>query len=238
MQWGERSRINSLNSVDTSTVLEITFSWYRLICSNGMMFGLKDSQLRRRHIQSLDPEDIARYLKEQLDQLPKERMVEPVLHPSSSPRLGKPCARSQPDPCEITTRLIISIAVSSRSTHLRATSSTATTSKMLGGGHHRHRRVSPPRRIRRRAGTHRQASLQQVSAAETQPAGSVVQVVAVKRDRSNRSVLGTTRDAAVAREGRRPQSSESDQPMCQAAQARGLCPGREIVWCATCVSRV
>jgi hypothetical protein len=66
-------RINALNSVDTSTVLEITFSWYRLICSNGMMFGLKDSRLRRRHIQSLDPEDIAGYLKEQLDQLPKEK---------------------------------------------------------------------------------------------------------------------------------------------------------------------
>ena len=68
-------RINSLNSVDTSTVLEITFSWYRLICSNGMMFGLKDSRLRRRHIQSLDPEDIADYLKEQLDQLPKEKSL-------------------------------------------------------------------------------------------------------------------------------------------------------------------
>jgi hypothetical protein len=68
-------RINSLNSVDTSTVLEITFSWYRLICSNGMMFGLKDSQLRRRHIQSLDPEDISGYLKEQLDQLPSEKSL-------------------------------------------------------------------------------------------------------------------------------------------------------------------
>ena len=68
-------RINCLNSVDTSTVLEITFSWYRLICSNGMMFGLKDSRLRRRHVQSLDPEDIAAYLKEQLDQLPQEKSL-------------------------------------------------------------------------------------------------------------------------------------------------------------------
>lgn len=66
-------RINCLNSVDTSTVLEITFSWYRLVCSNGMMFGLGDSRLRRRHIQSLDPEDIAAYLKEQLDQRPEEQ---------------------------------------------------------------------------------------------------------------------------------------------------------------------
>jgi hypothetical protein len=43
-------RINCLNSVDTTTVLEITFNWYRLVCSNGMMFGIKDSRLRRRHI--------------------------------------------------------------------------------------------------------------------------------------------------------------------------------------------
>jgi hypothetical protein len=68
-------RINCLNSVDTTTVLEITFSWYRLVCSNGMMYGVKDSRLRRRHIQSLDPEDIAAYLKEQLDQRPEEQKM-------------------------------------------------------------------------------------------------------------------------------------------------------------------
>ena len=65
-------RINCLNSVDTSTVLEIVFSWFRLVCSNGMMFGLGDSQLRRRHIQSLDPEDIAAYLNHELAQVAKE----------------------------------------------------------------------------------------------------------------------------------------------------------------------
>jgi hypothetical protein len=61
-------QINCLNSVDTSTALEITFAWFRLVCSNGMMFGLRDSRLRRRHIQSLDPEDIAKYLKKQLEE--------------------------------------------------------------------------------------------------------------------------------------------------------------------------
>jgi hypothetical protein len=75
-----------LNSVDTTTVLEITFGWYRLVCSNGMMFGLGDSRLRRRHIQSLDPEDIAAYLKEQLDQRPEEqklyaRWIEEAIEP-------------------------------------------------------------------------------------------------------------------------------------------------------------
>ena len=68
-------RINCLNSVDTTTVREIAFSWYRLVCSNGMMFGLGDTRLRRRHIQSLDPEDIAAHLKEQLDQRPEEQKM-------------------------------------------------------------------------------------------------------------------------------------------------------------------
>ncbi len=68
-------QINCLNSVDTSTVLEVTFAWYRLICSNGMMFSVKDSSLRRRHIQSLDPNEIADYLREQLAQLPAERSL-------------------------------------------------------------------------------------------------------------------------------------------------------------------
>lgn len=68
-------QINCLNSVDTSTVLEVTFAWYRLVCSNGMMFSVKDSWLRRRHIQSLDPNEIAAYLREQLAQLPAEQSL-------------------------------------------------------------------------------------------------------------------------------------------------------------------
>lgn len=68
-------QINCLNSVDTSTVLEITFGWYRLICSNGLMFGVNESQLRRRHIRSLDPPHIAAYLDEQLKQIPQEKSL-------------------------------------------------------------------------------------------------------------------------------------------------------------------
>ena len=68
-------RINCLNSVDTSTVLEITFSWFRLVCANGLMFDLGDSRLRRRHIRSQDPQDVASYLKEQLDQRPAEQTL-------------------------------------------------------------------------------------------------------------------------------------------------------------------
>jgi len=61
-------RVNCLNSVDMTTVLEITLTWFRLICANGLMFGIRDSLLRRRHIQSLDPEHIASYLSDQLQQ--------------------------------------------------------------------------------------------------------------------------------------------------------------------------
>lgn len=68
-------RIHCLNSVDTSTMLEIGVSWLRLVCANGMMFGLQDSRLRRRHVQSLDPEDMAAYLKGQLDHLPQEKSL-------------------------------------------------------------------------------------------------------------------------------------------------------------------
>jgi hypothetical protein len=65
-------RINCLNSVDTTTVLEIAFSWFRLVCANGMMFGLKESRLRRRHIRSLDPEVLAAYLDDQLGHVDEE----------------------------------------------------------------------------------------------------------------------------------------------------------------------
>ncbi|MCZ2150732.1 MAG: hypothetical protein LC126_23530 [Bryobacterales bacterium] len=39
------------------------------------MFGIKDNRLRRRHIQSLDPQEIAAHLKEQLDQPPREKSL-------------------------------------------------------------------------------------------------------------------------------------------------------------------
>jgi len=66
-------RVNTLNSVDMSTALEIALSWYRLVCSNGMMFGFNESHLRRRHVQSLDPSDIAEHLEIQLKQVPEEK---------------------------------------------------------------------------------------------------------------------------------------------------------------------
>ena len=68
-------RISCLNSVDTTTVLEISLSWFRLICSNGMMFGLGSNKLRKRHIHSLDPDDIVSFLQSEFEEARKEQGV-------------------------------------------------------------------------------------------------------------------------------------------------------------------
>lgn len=68
-------QMNCLNSVDMSTSLEVTLSWFRLVCSNGLMFGMGDSRLRKRHIQSLDPEDVAEYIQEQIAQVEQEQSM-------------------------------------------------------------------------------------------------------------------------------------------------------------------
>lgn len=66
-------RMNCLNSVDMSTSLEVNLEWFRLVCSNGMMFGVGDSRMRRRHIRSLDPAEVADYVREQLSQAKQEQ---------------------------------------------------------------------------------------------------------------------------------------------------------------------
>lgn len=65
-------QITCTNSVDTSTALEVAFGWYRLVCGNGMMFGITESHLRRRHVLSLDPTDIAEFLKQQHQRVQSE----------------------------------------------------------------------------------------------------------------------------------------------------------------------
>lgn len=68
-------RVNCLNSVDRSMALEIKLSWLRLVCSNGMMYGVGDTKLRRIHLKSLSSEDIAKYLESQLEKLPDEQSL-------------------------------------------------------------------------------------------------------------------------------------------------------------------
>jgi hypothetical protein len=47
------------------------------------MLSIKDSQLRRRHIQSLDPDDIALQLEDQLKELPAEKSLFKTWYKSS-----------------------------------------------------------------------------------------------------------------------------------------------------------
>jgi len=68
-------RINCLNSVDASTIFDVSLSWYRLVCSNGMMFGLNESRFRHRHVKSLDPDRIAEYLQEEIARVPEKQSL-------------------------------------------------------------------------------------------------------------------------------------------------------------------
>lgn len=68
-------RMNCLNSVDMSTSLEVTLEWFRLVCSNGLMFGVGDSRMRKRHIRSLDPADVAGYVQDQISQAKSEQSL-------------------------------------------------------------------------------------------------------------------------------------------------------------------
>jgi hypothetical protein len=58
-------KLHCLNSVDRSTALELKLSWHRLVCDNGLVMP-SDSHMRRVHLGSIDPADIAEYLSEQI----------------------------------------------------------------------------------------------------------------------------------------------------------------------------
>jgi hypothetical protein len=75
-------RISCLNSVDTTTVLEISLSWFRSICSNGMMFGLGSNKLRKRHIRSLDPDDIVSFLQSEFEEARNKACTSTLRHPA------------------------------------------------------------------------------------------------------------------------------------------------------------
>lgn len=64
--------LNCLNSVDRSTSLELRISWYRLVCDNGMYLTDTD-KMRRVHLGSIEPTEIAEYLKTQLAAVETDR---------------------------------------------------------------------------------------------------------------------------------------------------------------------
>lgn len=67
-------KINCLNSVDKSLAMKIMLSWFRLVCGNSMLYG-ESTSFRRVHLGTIDPNEIANYLKNQLDLLPEEKKL-------------------------------------------------------------------------------------------------------------------------------------------------------------------
>lgn len=67
--------VNALNSVDKSTALEINFYWYRLVCSNGLVYGgnIKFKEIHRTD--SIDPYAIEKFIDCQLEQYESQRQL-------------------------------------------------------------------------------------------------------------------------------------------------------------------
>ena len=57
-------RLHAFNSVDLSIPFEITFGWWRQICSNGMMAMESGTSFRHRHTPNLDSESISQVAEE------------------------------------------------------------------------------------------------------------------------------------------------------------------------------
>lgn len=67
---------NCLNSVDKSTALVFRLSWNRLVCSNGMMFGIKESRIRQIHsLQCTNPKNVKDFLQESFERVPEEHSL-------------------------------------------------------------------------------------------------------------------------------------------------------------------
>lgn len=61
------------NSVDKSRAFEIYLGWYRLICSNGLLYGEGIDNYRRIHQWPLHPKEIAEHLQKQMFYIEKEK---------------------------------------------------------------------------------------------------------------------------------------------------------------------
>ena len=66
-------KMNLLNSVDKTTAVAVELEWLRLVCGNGMMYGIGSSGFRKAHFRGIDEEDIAEYLAISLRNVPQDR---------------------------------------------------------------------------------------------------------------------------------------------------------------------
>jgi hypothetical protein len=61
-------RLELWNSVEGSIRLRVLMGWFRLVCSNGLIIGVVQSDVRRRHINELTPSDVEPVLRAGLTQ--------------------------------------------------------------------------------------------------------------------------------------------------------------------------
>jgi len=66
-------RLECFNSVDGSTRFRTLMGWFRLVCSNGLIIGVTQSDLRRRHVGNIRIQDIGTVLTSGIQESDKEK---------------------------------------------------------------------------------------------------------------------------------------------------------------------
>lgn len=66
-------RLECINSVDGSTRFRAMMGWFRFVCSNGLVVGVTQSDVRRRHVGDLSSSDVGRVLAAGLENAQTER---------------------------------------------------------------------------------------------------------------------------------------------------------------------
>ena len=68
-------RLEVINSVDGSSRLRILLGWFRFVCSNGLVVGVTQMDMRQRHVRSIEPNEIMRTLPRRLKEAEDEIMT-------------------------------------------------------------------------------------------------------------------------------------------------------------------
>lgn len=64
-----------LNSVDRSRPLHVYLGWFRFICSNGLIVGAEFARMQKRHVRSLELDDVQVAVSEQVARLTRDAEV-------------------------------------------------------------------------------------------------------------------------------------------------------------------
>ena len=57
-----KMRLECFNSVEGSTRFRVMMGWFRFVCSNGLVIGVTQTDIRRRHVEGLDLIDVSKVL--------------------------------------------------------------------------------------------------------------------------------------------------------------------------------